>query len=229
MVIPCPVGVDDQDWTPGAHPQTVAQRTFDTLRVPQCGQPVAPRQGPEAFCQALRGLRGGAVAVFTDENLAPVGSHAWGACLLCHNRSPSLDGPVRASWHRTTRTWAGAHTPPDASPHAPTGWIAILLPHLRVGPGGESGLRTPCPNPFAASHGLNPMALVTSHRCAHNNAVGSIHARDATLTTMACSPGCFRVAQSAIIPQRSPGIVWTCLGGRRNLSIGSPSPSALCR
>src|SRR2546423_1265656 len=68
MVIPRPVGVDDQDRTPSAHSETAAQRTLDALRVPERGQPVDARQGPEVSCQALRGLWRGAVAVFADQD-----------------------------------------------------------------------------------------------------------------------------------------------------------------
>src|SRR4029453_5543955 len=84
---------------PPAQPQTAAQRTLDPLRVAERGQPVAPRQSPEACSQALRGLRRGAVAVFTDQDLTPVWPHARGAWLLGHDRSPSLDGLAGAVWH----------------------------------------------------------------------------------------------------------------------------------
>src|SRR5205807_1522469 len=82
MVIPRPVGVDDQDRTPSAHSETAAQRTLDALRVPERGQPVDARQGPEVSCQALRGLWRGAVAVFADQDLTPVGPHTRGTGLL---------------------------------------------------------------------------------------------------------------------------------------------------
>src|SRR3989442_9403996 len=97
MVIPRPVGVDNQDRTPSAHPQTVAQRTLDPLRVPQRAQPVDPRQGPEVSRQVLRGLRGGTVAVFTDQDLAPIGPHTRGPRLMRHDRSPSLDDLASAT------------------------------------------------------------------------------------------------------------------------------------
>src|SRR5262249_17032665 len=154
MVIPGPVRVDDQDRAPSAHPQTVTQCTLHPLRVPEPGQPVGLRQGSEASCQALRGLWGGAVAVFTDQDLAPVGPHAWGARLLCPARFPSLDGLAGASWHRPRApprgSGHGEYSPPDDAPGPPTGWILTLLPHLRVGLGGESGLRTPRPNPWGS-------------------------------------------------------------------------------
>src|SRR5262245_31226829 len=94
MVIPRPAGVDDQDRAPSAYPETAAQRTLDTLRVAERSQPVDPRQCPKACCQALRCLWGGAVTVFADQELAPIGPHARGACLLGHDRSPSLDGSL---------------------------------------------------------------------------------------------------------------------------------------
>src|SRR5262245_29346904 len=109
MVIPRPVRVDDQDRALSTHPETAAQRTLHPLRVPQRGEPVAPRQRPEVCGQTLRGLWRGTVAMFTDQDLTPVGPHARGACLLGHDRSPSTDALApRGSVHQarsTTHLW----------------------------------------------------------------------------------------------------------------------------
>src|SRR6266702_8776889 len=133
MVIPGPVGVDNQDRAASADPETAAQRTLDPLRVPERGEPVAPRQRPEVCRQALRGLWRGTVTVLTDQDLAPVGPHARGACLLGHDRSPSTDALApRGSVHQVRPTIDGCSTAPV---EAAAQMLRLWRPDSSMGPG----------------------------------------------------------------------------------------------
>src|SRR6266446_5023946 len=94
---------------------------------------MASRQGPEACGQALRGLWRGAVAVCTDQDLAPVGPHARGARLLGHDRSPWLDGLAGAAVARCTRSG-----PPRACGALMVAWAPALSMDARA-PRGACG------------------------------------------------------------------------------------------
>src|SRR5262249_39818706 len=82
------------------------------------------------------------------------------------------------------------------------------------------GLAKPCGiSLIASSRGLTTMTLVTSYCCSKSNRISSINAIEATLTLVACDYVCCQASRYATVLQRSPGIVRTFFGGRRNLSL----------